>query len=108
MPKSKTYKVSPRKTLKRKRENSAELRRREASEERRKRLSSEEASRRFFNTLFRVRNDLSKQEDMNRLNKELKKNKNESMNLLRNQSNKTKGRRKITFKGLGNPLGIKI
>lgn len=107
MPKSKTHQVSSRKTLKRKRENSAELRR-EASEERRKRLSSEEASRLFFNSLFRVRNETSKQEDMNRLNKELKKNKNESMNLLRNKSNNTKSKRKITFKGLGKPLGIKI
>jgi hypothetical protein len=107
MPKSK-HKVSPRrKTLKRKRENSAEIRRQEASEERRRRLSSQEANRRFFNKLFnglpRTRYaPSSKQENLNRLNKELTKNKHESMNLLSNR------KRKFTFKGLGKRLGTKI
>jgi len=50
-----------------------------------------------------VRN--SKQNNIQLLKNELNKNKNKTMNLL---SNKGNVKRKFTFKGLGNPLGIKI
>lgn len=111
MPKSNSRKVIPRRSLKRKREDSAELRRQEASEERRRRLSSQEANRRFFEKLFNGLPNIryapsSKKENLNRLNKELAKTKN-NINLLNH--NKTANRkRKFTFKGLGKHLGTKI
>jgi len=84
--------------------------------ETRNRLSSHEAFQELLNKWSNsnkahkassnssVRN--SKQNNIQLLKNELNKNKNKTMNLLSNNGVKVK--RKFTFKGLGNPLGIKI
>lgn len=84
--------------------------------ETRNRLSSQEAYRELLDKwansnkankakrISSVRN--SKQNNIQLLEKELKKTKNETMNLLSNKGTNVK--RKFTFKGLGNRLGIKI
>ena len=97
---------SPRRgSVKRKRDSSKE---REASNERRKRLSSQDAFQALLNK-WSNSNKANKNKNIkllkNELNKNKNKNKNKTMNLL---SNKGNVKRKFTFKGLGNPLGIKI
>jgi len=90
---------SPRRgSVKRKRDSSKE---RETSNER-KRLSSQDAFQALLNKWSKS-NKANKNKNIKLLKNELNKNKNK--NLL---SNKGNVKRKFTFKGLGNPLGIKI
>jgi hypothetical protein len=88
---------------KRKRQSSSEQRI-ETSNERRKRLSSIDAFQKLLNK-WAKNDEANRKANHNLLEKELKKNKNENMNLLNHSKTRKK---KPVFKGLGKRLGSKI
>jgi len=77
----------------------------EVNRQRRQRLSSEEAFKKLLNKWSKIDKE-NRNRNIKLLNKELAKTKNETMNLLSN--NRSKRKRKFTFKGLGKRLGTNI